>query len=187
MAETRGSVGFGLRYRSPVGPIRIDLGIKLDRRQVPPDWRPRTADRIAHQSGAGILMELTQRGQKGRGQRAEHASHARATETRPGSWLSALLPSALCPLPCQRQSGDYRPRACHPAGPDRDAFRRRGRDRSRPRGSACGHRSDRRRIVGSHRSHVDVERSAARGSSGAVACGDRRAGDAHPPAARGAC
>ena len=26
MAETRGSVGFGLRYRSPVGPIRIDLG-----------------------------------------------------------------------------------------------------------------------------------------------------------------
>ncbi len=37
MAETRGSVGFGLRYRSPVGPIRIDLGMKLDRRQVPPD------------------------------------------------------------------------------------------------------------------------------------------------------
>jgi outer membrane protein insertion porin family len=37
MAETRASVGFGLRYRSPVGPIRIDLGMKLDRRQVPPD------------------------------------------------------------------------------------------------------------------------------------------------------
>ena len=37
IAETRGAVGFGLRYRSPVGPIRIDLGMKLDRRQVPPD------------------------------------------------------------------------------------------------------------------------------------------------------
>jgi outer membrane translocation and assembly module TamA len=37
IADTRGAVGFGLRYRSPVGPIRIDLGMKLDRRQVPPD------------------------------------------------------------------------------------------------------------------------------------------------------
>jgi outer membrane protein assembly factor BamA len=37
IAETRGAVGFGLRYRSPVGPIRVDLGMKLDRRQVPPD------------------------------------------------------------------------------------------------------------------------------------------------------
>jgi outer membrane protein insertion porin family len=37
LAETRGAVGFGLRYRSPVGPIRVDLGIKLDRRLVPPD------------------------------------------------------------------------------------------------------------------------------------------------------
>ena len=40
LAETRGSVGFGLRYRSPVGPIRVDLGIKLDRRQC---RRPATA------------------------------------------------------------------------------------------------------------------------------------------------
>ncbi|HET7219490.1 MAG TPA: POTRA domain-containing protein [Vicinamibacterales bacterium] len=30
--ELRGSVGFGLRYRSPVGPIRVDLGFKMDRR-----------------------------------------------------------------------------------------------------------------------------------------------------------
>jgi translocation and assembly module TamA len=28
----RGGAGFGLRYRSPIGPIRIDLGFKLDRR-----------------------------------------------------------------------------------------------------------------------------------------------------------
>lgn len=31
----RGSVGVGLRYRSPVGPIRVDLGLKLDRRMLP--------------------------------------------------------------------------------------------------------------------------------------------------------
>jgi outer membrane protein insertion porin family len=34
-SQMRGSVGFGLRYRSPVGPIRIDLGFKLDRRMLP--------------------------------------------------------------------------------------------------------------------------------------------------------
>jgi outer membrane protein insertion porin family len=31
--EIRGSAGFGVRYRSPVGPIRVDLGFKLDRRE----------------------------------------------------------------------------------------------------------------------------------------------------------
>jgi outer membrane protein assembly complex protein YaeT len=33
-SQMRGAVGFGLRYRSPVGPIRIDLGFKLDRRML---------------------------------------------------------------------------------------------------------------------------------------------------------
>ena len=33
ITELRGSVGFGLRYHSPVGPIRLDLGFKLDRRE----------------------------------------------------------------------------------------------------------------------------------------------------------
>jgi outer membrane protein assembly factor BamA len=33
VAELRGSVGFGVRYRSPIGPIRVDLGFKLDRRE----------------------------------------------------------------------------------------------------------------------------------------------------------
>ncbi|RPI48986.1 MAG: FtsQ-type POTRA domain-containing protein, partial [Acidobacteria bacterium] len=33
-SELRGAVGFGLRYRSPVGPIRVDLGFKLDRRTL---------------------------------------------------------------------------------------------------------------------------------------------------------
>jgi outer membrane protein assembly complex protein YaeT len=32
LSELRGSVGFGVRYRSPIGPIRVDLGFKLDRR-----------------------------------------------------------------------------------------------------------------------------------------------------------
>lgn len=42
ITELRGSVGFGLRYHSPVGPIRLDLGFKLDRRDLPTDRR-RTA------------------------------------------------------------------------------------------------------------------------------------------------
>jgi len=31
LSTIRGGVGFGVRYRSPVGPIRVDLGFKLDR------------------------------------------------------------------------------------------------------------------------------------------------------------
>jgi outer membrane protein assembly complex protein YaeT len=30
--ELRGAAGFGVRYRSPIGPIRFDLGFKLDRK-----------------------------------------------------------------------------------------------------------------------------------------------------------
>ena len=36
LGQLRGAAGFGLRYRSPVGPIRIDLGFKLDRRELSP-------------------------------------------------------------------------------------------------------------------------------------------------------
>ena len=36
LAELRTAVGFGVRYRSPVGPIRIDLGFKLGRRDIVP-------------------------------------------------------------------------------------------------------------------------------------------------------
>ena len=32
IGELRGSVGFGVRYRSPIGPIRLDLGFKMDQR-----------------------------------------------------------------------------------------------------------------------------------------------------------
>jgi outer membrane protein insertion porin family len=35
LGEVRGAVGFGLRYRSPIGPLRFDLGFKLDRRVLP--------------------------------------------------------------------------------------------------------------------------------------------------------
>jgi outer membrane protein assembly complex protein YaeT len=41
LSELRGAVGFGLRYRSPVGPIRVDLGFKLDRRLLPTGERER--------------------------------------------------------------------------------------------------------------------------------------------------
>lgn len=33
LTRIRGGAGFGVRYRSPVGPIRVDLGLKLDRRE----------------------------------------------------------------------------------------------------------------------------------------------------------
>ena len=33
MARIRGAAGFGVRYRSPIGPIRVDLGFKLDRQE----------------------------------------------------------------------------------------------------------------------------------------------------------
>jgi outer membrane protein assembly complex protein YaeT len=34
IGELRGSYGFGIRYRSPIGPVRVDLGFKMDRRIV---------------------------------------------------------------------------------------------------------------------------------------------------------
>jgi outer membrane translocation and assembly module TamA len=35
LGEVRGAAGFGVRYRSPIGPLRFDLGFKLDRRLLP--------------------------------------------------------------------------------------------------------------------------------------------------------
>jgi outer membrane protein insertion porin family len=32
--ELRTSVGFGVRYKSPIGPIRVDLGFKVNRREI---------------------------------------------------------------------------------------------------------------------------------------------------------
>ena len=34
LGRIRGGAGFGVRYRSPVGPIRVDLGFKLDRQEL---------------------------------------------------------------------------------------------------------------------------------------------------------
>jgi outer membrane protein insertion porin family len=34
--ELRTTAGFGMRYQSPVGPIRLDVGFKLDRRELSP-------------------------------------------------------------------------------------------------------------------------------------------------------
>ena len=36
LAALRAAAGFGIRYRSPIGPIRVDLGFKLDRRELAP-------------------------------------------------------------------------------------------------------------------------------------------------------
>ncbi len=41
--EMLGAAGFGLRYRSPIGPIRVDLGFKLDRRVLAGTLEPRPA------------------------------------------------------------------------------------------------------------------------------------------------
>jgi outer membrane translocation and assembly module TamA len=36
LGQLRAAAGFGIRYQSPVGPIRIDMGFKLDRRELSP-------------------------------------------------------------------------------------------------------------------------------------------------------
>ncbi len=43
LSQLRGSVGFGARYHSPIGPIRVDLGFKLDRRTIGTRLEPRYA------------------------------------------------------------------------------------------------------------------------------------------------
>jgi outer membrane protein assembly factor BamA len=41
-SELRGSAGFGVRYRSPIGPVRLDLGFKMDRREFGGRLEPRS-------------------------------------------------------------------------------------------------------------------------------------------------
>lgn len=41
--ELRGATGFGIRYGSPIGPIRVDLGFKMDRRVIGTELEPRLA------------------------------------------------------------------------------------------------------------------------------------------------
>jgi outer membrane protein insertion porin family len=43
LTELRGSLGLGARYRSPIGPIRFDVGFKLDRRTIGTRLEPRYA------------------------------------------------------------------------------------------------------------------------------------------------
>jgi outer membrane protein insertion porin family len=45
--ELRGSAGFGIRYRSPIGPIRFDVGFKMDRREIGGVPEPRGAFHFA--------------------------------------------------------------------------------------------------------------------------------------------
>ena len=43
LGRIRGGAGFGIRYGSPVGPIRVDLGFKLDRREFAGELESPTA------------------------------------------------------------------------------------------------------------------------------------------------
>jgi outer membrane translocation and assembly module TamA len=36
LSRLRGAAGFGLRLQSPIGPIRVDLGFKLNRQEITP-------------------------------------------------------------------------------------------------------------------------------------------------------
>jgi outer membrane protein insertion porin family len=45
--EIRGAAGFGLRYRSPIGPVRVDVGFKMDRRVIGGKLEPRHAFHIS--------------------------------------------------------------------------------------------------------------------------------------------
>jgi len=47
LGQLRGSMGFGLRYQSPIGPLRVDLGFKMDRRVVAGKLEPLTALHIS--------------------------------------------------------------------------------------------------------------------------------------------
>ena len=40
VAELRTALGFGFRYKSPVGPFRVDLGFKVPKRdgETPNEW-----------------------------------------------------------------------------------------------------------------------------------------------------
>ncbi|MEO7275296.1 MAG: POTRA domain-containing protein [Vicinamibacterales bacterium] len=41
LGELRGALGVGLRYRSPLGPVRLDVGFKLNRRELGGSLEPR--------------------------------------------------------------------------------------------------------------------------------------------------
>jgi outer membrane protein insertion porin family len=41
LGDLRPAAGFGLRYRSPLGPLRFDLGFNLDRQTLPSGARER--------------------------------------------------------------------------------------------------------------------------------------------------
>lgn len=43
ISELRGSFGVGVRYLTPIGPVRLDLGFKMDRRQITDRLEPKTA------------------------------------------------------------------------------------------------------------------------------------------------
>ena len=53
VGAVRSAVGFGVRYKSPVGPIRVDLGFKVHREEIGGRREGLTA--LHHQPRAGVL------------------------------------------------------------------------------------------------------------------------------------
>ena len=51
LAELRSAVGGGVRYKSPFGPIRLDIGFKVNRRAG------RRADGVVRELRTGVLRK----------------------------------------------------------------------------------------------------------------------------------
>ena len=83
--ELRAAAGFGIRYRSPVGPIRLDLGLQA-RSPRAVAGTPRAPQRVAHLPGAGVL----------RTPRVNPMAIGR------GTWLAALVVAAAAGLGAQQ-------------------------------------------------------------------------------------
>ena len=91
ITQLRGSVGFGVRYRSPIGPVRVDLGFKLDRRDR------RVAPRAPLQHRTGILMLRKSRILIVLLCSARHGRRRRAPRSSTASWRSSTRRSSRCP------------------------------------------------------------------------------------------
>ena len=84
LADLRTGAGFGIRYKSPVGPIRIDIGFKLGTLQTF-GTDARRPLRAAHQHRAGVLGKEPEV----RKPEAEKTEARRARRQKPGRGKTA--------------------------------------------------------------------------------------------------
>jgi hypothetical protein len=80
--------GFGVRYRSPVGPVRVDLGIRPNRAELLPVITQRTDS-----AGGNALFDLTS-GQSCTGDAAPRGAGSTRSRTPPGSAASRAASSS---------------------------------------------------------------------------------------------